>query len=121
LARHGATREEIAYLRHQRVELNAMPAGIFVEFLERKLTEHGVKKVVPMNGVLAQHARGVHKRTLLNRRLDAIRVEVDAEAERLALPGDLRRRVEAALRRNPALPWDLAVAEIVGKIAGGDA
>jgi hypothetical protein len=121
LARHGATPAEIAYLRRQRVELNAMPAGVFVEYLERKLTEHGAEKVVPAAAVLAQHARSVVNRTLLNRRLDAIRDEAEAEAERLALPADLRRRVEAALRRYPALSWDLAVAEIARKLADDDA
>ena len=50
LAAHGATEEEIAFLRRRRVELNAMPADVFVGFLERKLAEHGVRKVVPDRG-----------------------------------------------------------------------
>jgi hypothetical protein len=113
LVRHGATPEEIDFLRRERVELNAMASDVFVQFLERKLTEHGVKKVVPTDDVLERHARHVINRTLLNERLDRLRPEVDAEASRLALPRGLRRRVEAALRRNPALPWDLVVVQIV--------
>jgi hypothetical protein len=117
LVRHGATDREIAFLRMQRVELNAMPSDVFVTFLERKLTAHGVTKVVPADAVLEQHARHVINRALLNKRLDTLRREVNANTARLVLPPDLRRRVDALLKRNPALPWDLAVAEAVKKLA----
>ena len=33
LAAHGASVAEIRFLRHRRVELNAMPADVFVQFL----------------------------------------------------------------------------------------
>ena len=68
LAAHGASTREISFLRHHRVELNAMPADVFVRFLERKLTEHGICKVVPGNDVLEQHARHLLTRALTNRR-----------------------------------------------------
>ncbi|MGH7099620.1 MAG: hypothetical protein ACREE4_18430, partial [Stellaceae bacterium] len=45
--RHGATRDEIAFLRARRVELNAMTSRQLIEFLEQKLAAHGVAKVVP--------------------------------------------------------------------------
>jgi hypothetical protein len=45
LKRHGATYEEISFLATKRVELNAMPSDVFIRFLERKLTAHGVKKL----------------------------------------------------------------------------
>ena len=47
LAAHGASVAEINFLRHRRIELNAMPGDVFVRFLERKLAEHGIGKVVP--------------------------------------------------------------------------
>jgi DNA topoisomerase 6 subunit A-like protein len=47
LAVHGATRAEIAFLHTRRVELNAMASDVFMAFLERKLVEHSVRKVVP--------------------------------------------------------------------------
>ena len=71
LAAHGASMTEISFLRHRRVELNAMPADVFVRFLERKLAEHGIGKVVPGNEVLEQHARHVLTRALTNKALDA--------------------------------------------------
>jgi hypothetical protein len=48
LKRNGATNAEIEFLLDgQRVELNAMTSGQLVEFVKRKLVEHGVTKVVP--------------------------------------------------------------------------
>jgi hypothetical protein len=44
-----ATEEEIDFLlgdgeRGERVELNAMPSDVFVEFLEGKPAEHGIRR-----------------------------------------------------------------------------
>ncbi|MGZ3308354.1 MAG: hypothetical protein ACXU8R_07530, partial [Xanthobacteraceae bacterium] len=47
LQRNGATPEEIEFLRTRRVELNAMTSAQLLAFVERKLTEHRVKKIVP--------------------------------------------------------------------------
>jgi hypothetical protein len=116
LRQHGATPQEIDFLFRDRVELNAMSSGMFVQFLEEKLTEHGVQKVVPEAAVLEQHARRVITRTLLNMRLDEIQPQVDTAAARVELPSDLHRQVEAALRRRPAIPWDRAVAGIAQRM-----
>ena len=125
LRQHGATTREIEFLRRDRVELNAMSSGVFVQFIERKLTEHGVRKVVPRDDVLEQHARRVINRTLLNIRLDELRPEVEAYAKRFVLPSDLRQQVEAQLQDQPDTPWDVATAEIAQRIVnsndgGGD-
>ena len=47
LRRNGATEEEIEFLIHHRVELNAFTSDELIEWIEEKLAEHGVKKVVP--------------------------------------------------------------------------
>ena len=41
LRKNGATEEEIQFLLDRRVELDAMTSEQFVEFVERKRTEHG--------------------------------------------------------------------------------
>jgi hypothetical protein len=115
LAAHGATMAEITFLRHRRVELNAMPADVFVRFLQRKLAEHGIGKVVPGNDVLERHARHVLTRALTNKALDAIRTKAEEDATSIALPAELRRQVVAALRRQPDIPWDVAVSNIARK------
>jgi hypothetical protein len=112
LMRHGATYEEISFLAHRRVELNAMPSDVFIEFLERKLTEHSVRKVVPSADVLEKHARQILERALTNKGIDEIRVKACADAAQVPLPDDLPKQVADALKRNPELPWDLAVAQI---------
>ena len=55
--KNGATAEEAEYLLTRRVELNAFTSEEFIAFVERKLTEHGVKKIVPTKAVLADTYR----------------------------------------------------------------
>jgi hypothetical protein len=45
---NGATNEEIDFLLDRRVELNALTSRQLVEMVERKLTAHGLKKVIPI-------------------------------------------------------------------------
>ena len=117
LAAHSASTREISFLRHRRVELNAMPADVFVRSLERKLAEHGIGKVVPDNNVLEQHARHILARALTNKALGAIREKADEDAASIPLPSDLHRQVVA---RRPDIPRDLAVANIARKVLNGD-
>jgi hypothetical protein len=44
-----------------------------------------------------------------------IQVKTDEDAAPIPLPSDLHRQVAAALRRQPDIPWDLAVADIARK------
>ena len=57
LKRHGAAGDEIEFLEKNRVELNAMTSPQFIDFIEIKLAEHGVEKVIPERKVIEQHAR----------------------------------------------------------------
>jgi hypothetical protein len=47
LRSNGATAEEIEFLLEQRVELNALASDELVAFIERKLAEQGIAKVIP--------------------------------------------------------------------------
>jgi hypothetical protein len=44
-----------------------------------------------------------------------IRPKADEDAASIPLPSDLHRQVAAALRRQPDIPWDLAVGDIARK------
>jgi hypothetical protein len=114
LAAHGATEGEIEFLRRRRVELNAMPADVFVAFLERALAGHGVCKVVPDRPILERQARGVIERRLEARILREIRASLQEAAAAAELPADLDDRVRSVLEDKPELPWDLAVAAVIG-------
>jgi hypothetical protein len=120
LRQHGAIAREIAFLRQYRVELNAMPSDVFVQFLTDKLAAHGARKLVPGHDVLADHARDVLTRALLNRQLAESRQQIEADAAQVQLPADLVQQVEAIQQAEPTLPWDIAVAIIARRIIGDE-
>ena len=102
---HGATKDEISFLYSRRVELNALPAADFIRFIERKLTDHGLRKVIPADdAVLERHARYVIEQELLGKKLEKMRGQIEADAAAVKLPDNLRKRVEKLLQRQPDLP-----------------
>jgi hypothetical protein len=127
LRANGATEDEIAFMFRdfdqwrstRRVELNAMTSPQFVAFLERKLREHHVAKIVPdvatLNEAYVAFERG--------RRLEEAVEEVleDIEDEDITPPKNLEKRVRSLLKRKPAIRWDAAVAAIVDPNRSGDA
>jgi len=123
LKRHGATQDEIEFLLQdssrgeihgERVELNAMTSDGLVSFIEGKFEEHGVSKIIPNDEILEQHARRMLERRMLVRKLDELLPGIRKRAEEAGLPENLHGLVEEKLKENPELPWDAAVAEIIG-------
>ena len=70
---NGATDAEADFLLHHRVELNALRSDELVAFVERKLEENGVRKLVPPRTLLADtyrlFKRGVAIRQLVEQEL----------------------------------------------------
>jgi hypothetical protein len=112
LRRHGAFNDEIDFLSEKRVELNAMTAPVFVQFLEEKFAEHGIKKVVPDGKVLEAHARRCFERTLTKELLEEHGDELKAKAAAIPIPPDLETKVAALLGEHPESPWDKAITQI---------
>jgi hypothetical protein len=112
LADHGASREEIDFLRTRRVELNAMTAPQFIAFLERKLAEQGIRKIVPDRDILTKHARDAIEQQLVHRLLQSNQLTLRRQAGAVRLPSDLEARVRDHLTANPEQSWDEAVAMI---------
>ncbi len=108
---NGATVAEARYLLTRRVELNAFTSEEFVTLIERKLTDHGVKKIIPAKPVLAEtFRRFVHGRTvekILKRELRKLK-----GGPKIIVPTDLPQRVRQYLDQHPAELWDAAVAHI---------
>jgi hypothetical protein len=50
---NGATEAEIGFLLDNRVELNAFASDELLAWIEKKFAEHGVKKVIPDDKILA--------------------------------------------------------------------
>ena len=62
--------------------------------------------------MLRAHARNVIARALTNRALETVRAKAEVDAAAIELPPDPRAQVVASLARQPAIPWDLAVANL---------
>jgi hypothetical protein len=112
LLRNGATDEEVEFLLERRVELNAMTSRQLVDFVERKLQEYGIGKVVPGAGELADayrlFTRGREAEAIVKRELSDLN-----GGPPVAAPADLRERVVAYLAEHPAARWDGAVEAIL--------
>jgi hypothetical protein len=108
---NGATPEEVDFLLRRRVELNALPSDQLVAFIERKLTELGIQKIVP-NDDLLRDAYQLHAKS---KRVEEIVAKVISEIddEDIAPPEDLSSRVAELLKEDPKLRWDEALAAIV--------
>jgi hypothetical protein len=113
LQRHGAIAEEIAFLEDERVALNAMTSRQLIDFVEAKLEEHGVVKLVPDEDMLQQHARRLIEQQLAAAEVEKLRTKLSRAAARTPLPADLRQAVERRLAEEPQLPWDAALAELL--------
>jgi hypothetical protein len=111
LSLNGATEEEVDFLLTRRVELNALASDQLVAFVERKLQENRVSKVVPKKADLIEAFRlfkeGERIRELVEKEL--------AKPNGAAVPADLEKRVRAYLKKHPEVPWDIAVRHIATK------
>ncbi len=116
---NGATEEEIEFLLHQRVELNAFASGQFIEWIEGKLVAHGIKKVVPDDNDLASAYRRLHGQMTIQKHINTL-LEDMADDE-VPVPGGLSEQVASRLKRDPALSWDAAVKQILTSEIIGDA
>jgi DNA topoisomerase VI subunit B len=109
LERNGATPDEIAFLGQRRVELNALTSDDFIAWLEAKLTEHGVSKVLPDDNALEIAWRRKQAARYLEEQAGNLMKAARKHATEATVPADLRERVERALKGNPARPWHTAL------------
>jgi len=119
LKRHGATAAEIRFLADRRVELNAMTSPQFIAFIETKLAEHDVSKLIPTTAVLEAHWRRQLAERSAVKAFEEIRARCEAEAKAATAPTNLDQQVADILRRHPELSWDRAIAWHL--VDGGDA
>jgi DNA topoisomerase VI subunit B len=125
LRRCGATEEECNYLVHrraetrpghdywtgERVELNAMTSDQLIAWLERKLAEVGVQKVIPDQAALAKAYRRAMHQKRVQEAIDEALGYID-EDENIAIPDDLEARIRERLDGS-AKAWDQVLWELV--------
>ena len=112
LRENGATDEEIDFLLDQRVELNAFASDEFVEWIEGKLQQHGIAKVVPDGDTLAGAYGRMRRQALVQAQIDKLLTALEDEAE-LPIPEDLVRHIAQRLEDEPVRRWDAVLREIV--------
>jgi hypothetical protein len=93
----------------RRVELNAMDARQFLDWLEAKLQEHGVNKFIPDDAAAINAAW--QRAWRINKLNEVIAKAAEALPEPPEPPADLAEQVRARLEAQPALRWDAALME----------
>jgi DNA topoisomerase VI subunit B len=109
---NGATEDEIAILVDQelRCELNAMTSEQFVNFVEGKLDEFGVQKVVPDDNEIAVAYRLFRRGEKILRTVK--RVIEEYQVEDVDVPADLTDRLREYPQDHPHISWDDALAQL---------
>jgi hypothetical protein len=107
--------DAIEFLSDQRVELNAMTSRQLLDFVERKLQQHGIGKVIPSKEMLASTFQMFVKSDRLSEAFDEVKEQlgdVDDEAP-ITVPDDLEAQIRARLEEKPHITWHRAVRLIV--------
>ena len=115
LQENGATEDEIDFLLDQRVELNAFASDDLVAWIEGKLEEHGVSKVIPGEDCLAGAYRRAVEQAFVQNQIDDVIDEARELGEGAEIPKGLRDKVKKRLQREPATTWDQIVKEIANR------
>jgi len=119
LAENGATADEIKFLcgkysytrtRGERVELNAFTSGDFITWIESKLKEHGIEKVVPDAETLDTAYRRALQIELIRQQLPAIISKTGKQAEAAKVPKALDKTVRKGFKADSAQSWDDVIA-----------
>ena len=122
LKQNGATDEEIALLcsepygkgwRGQRVEINAFSSRPLVNWVESKLMDNDVTKVVPDDATLRDAWKRAAGIKYLNDRLPVLLSDAEKEAETQSVPAGLRDKIWNYVARHPEAPWDVAIDAIL--------
>ncbi|CAI8949260.1 HATPase_c domain-containing protein [Brevibacillus sp. IT-7CA2] len=115
------------WLQSNRVELNAMTTPEFIEWLEDKMEEHGVGKVIPTEDVLArtfeESAEKAIRSRVMNDILEQNLYEKQVEVEMMKARNQIelgklgiRDKVSTKLANNPLRRWDAPVNEMASEI-----
>jgi hypothetical protein len=114
LAQAGLGQAEIDFLSSERVELNAMTARQLVDFVEGKLKQHGIGKVIPDAATLARTYEMFAASDRLSEAFEELKEKLEDESERpIKVPANLKAQVKNKLKQNPDITWHRAVELII--------
>jgi hypothetical protein len=124
LLEQGATPEEAQFMvqsgnpknwRGRRIELNAMTAEVFLTWLQQKLAECGVVKVIPD----AETACKVYQQAVRNHQAISKLKEFDRDLSDVLPPADLLDRLKAGLAAKPECAWDDILSDLALEATSG--
>ena len=90
--------------------MNALASDELVALIERKLAKHGIAKLIPDDRTLADAYRRMHQQAAVQAKIDELVEELDEDE--VKVPAGLRRRIEKALKSDPARSWDAILREV---------
>jgi hypothetical protein len=118
---YDVTEDELGFLvegyssngawRGKRVELNAMTSAQLIAWLERKLEEHGVEKVVPDEDTLAAAWQRARRIAQVNEEIQ--KIIGDTNKAQFETPADLAELIRLGIKDDPEVSWD----EVLNNIA----
>lgn len=86
-----------------------MTSRQLVDFVERKLKEHGVTKLIPEADTLARTYRMLVASDQLFEKFEELEHRLEDEVDDVEVPADLRAKVEELLDEKRHLTWHRAV------------
>ena len=114
----NATPEENEFLMSgRRVELNAFRSADFITWLEEKLEQSGIQKVVPDEQTLTGKYVNCERDRLTQLEMAAVRRCVEKQLRKFKTPDGLADLVREQFEVNRRLSWENAVAEVHTEIA----
>ncbi len=118
---NGATPAEIAFLagrsdgyHHygQRVELNAFASDQLMAWIESKLEENKIDKLIPEQAILEEHYRRECERQFIDKEIARIRQENAERFAKLEIPPGLSDLILHEFEQDNTRSWDEAVSAI---------
>jgi hypothetical protein len=121
LRQAGLSEDAIEFLRDRRVELNAMTSRQLLDFVESKLKQLGIGKVIPDNETLANTYKMFAASNRLSKDFDKLKEQFKDEDEaRTSVPEDLATQIKTKLEEKPDIPWHRAIRLILDPDATED-
>jgi hypothetical protein len=90
-----------------------MTSRQLVDFVEAKLKQHGIGKVIPTSDALAKTYQMFVASDRLCEAFEEARDAIEYQLESVTVPDDLEAQVQTKLRECPHIPWHRAVRLII--------
>ena len=114
LEQAGVDQDTIDFLDGQRVELNAMTSRQLVDFVEGKLKQHGIGKVIPDHDTLVEAYEMFVKSDRLAKAFEEMKDQLeDDDEDPIEAPENLEAQVKKLLKKYPDITWHRAVELVI--------